>query len=60
MAATLARHPFGAVPRPTHWSGFRIVAEEFEFWEQRAFRLHVRRRCTRSATGDWSEVRVFP
>ena len=30
------------VPRPKHWGGFKIVPNEFEFWQDGDFRLHDR------------------
>ena len=59
VAATLARYRLGEVPRPPHWSGYRIVAREIEFWRQGAFRLHERIRFTRE-DGRWSQVRLYP
>jgi len=47
------------VPRPPHWSGFRIAPQEIEFWRDGAFRLHDRFRYVREGDG-WSVARLFP
>jgi pyridoxamine 5'-phosphate oxidase len=49
----------GSVPRPPHWSGFRIVPERIEFWKGMPSRLHVRNVYTRQGS-DWSEERLYP
>lgn len=47
------------VPRPDHWSGFRLVPERFEFWHARPFRLHQRIEYRRSA-GGWRSQVLYP
>ena len=47
------------VPRPPHWSGFRVIPEAMEFWLDRPYRLHERV-VFRRQDGDWSTVRLYP
>ncbi len=49
----------GAVPRPSYWSGFRIIPQQIEFWEERPFRLHDRLLFIRDGEG-WRRERLFP
>lgn len=53
-----AKHPF-KVPRPPHWSGFRVVPERFEFWVAGRFRLHERTIYSRDG-GSWEHHLVYP
>ena len=60
VALYTAKFAAGAIPRPPHWSGFRLVPQAIEFWRDGAFRLHDRIRFTRSASGGWTSERLFP
>ena len=47
------------VPRPAYWGGYRLVPQAMEFWHDRPFRLHERRRFTRRA-GSWASTLLYP
>ncbi len=47
------------VPRPGHWSGWRVVPQVIEFWQDREFRLHERLVFARS-NGRWTSGMLFP
>lgn len=47
------------VPRPPHWSGFRVVPEMIEFWYGAEFRLHERQ-CYERVNGEWTKRMLFP
>lgn len=56
-----ARYAIGEIPRPAHWSGFRVAPLEIEFWHDRPFRLHERIVFRREAPGQsWSKQRLYP
>ncbi len=44
LAENEARYPGEDIPRPPHWSGFRVIPARFEFWQNMPFRLHDRTR----------------
>jgi len=60
IAKVTARHLVGKVPRPPHWTGFRLIPAAMEFWLDRPFRLHERRRFERASDGGWTSGLLFP
>lgn len=51
----------GDVPRPVHWSGYRIEPLQIEFWQNGEFRLHDRVAYTRDDPGGpWASRRLYP
>ena len=62
VAAVAVKYPLGDIPRPAHWSGFRIRPVEIEFWKDGAFRLHDRVVFRRAVPGEgaWSKQRLYP
>ncbi len=61
VAKYTAKFGVSAIPRPDHWSGFRVVPISIEFWKDGAFRLHDRMLFKRSAPGEaWDKTRLYP
>jgi pyridoxamine 5'-phosphate oxidase len=46
-------------PRPPHWGGYRLVPDEWQFWQGRKSRLHDRLRY-RLNEGNWLRERLAP
>ncbi len=47
------------IPRPPHWTGFRLDPSRMEFWTDRPNRLHERRQFNRTAHG-WTSSLLYP
>jgi pyridoxamine 5'-phosphate oxidase len=61
VARFTAKYGIGEIPRPAHWTGFRIRPVQIEFWHDRPFRLHDRLVFRRAVPdGVWSKARLFP
>jgi pyridoxamine 5'-phosphate oxidase len=61
VAREAARFGFGTVPRPPHWTGFRIAPLAIEFWSDRPFRLHDRLVYHRETPdGAWTTRKLYP
>jgi pyridoxamine 5'-phosphate oxidase len=48
------------IPRPSYWSGYRVLPERFEFWQDMPYRLHDRTVYRRSEDGLWGQTKLFP
>ena len=48
------------IPYPDHWGGYRVIPEQFEFWQGRPNRLHDRLRYLKTESGEWIIERLSP
>ena len=61
VEALSAMYPDGDMPRPVHWSGYRVIPSAIEFWIDRDHRLHERRRFVRAdAAAPWTSTLLYP
>jgi pyridoxamine 5'-phosphate oxidase len=59
VAEQTLRFGLGEIPRPAHWSGFRLVPDRMELWRDMPFRLHERRVFHRDGAG-WTMEMLYP
>jgi pyridoxamine 5'-phosphate oxidase len=61
IADNMARFEGGDVPRPPHWSGWRVIPYRIEFWQQGDFRVHEREVFTKAVDGTgWEATNLYP
>ncbi len=60
LAEADARYPGEDVPRPAHWSGYRVLPELIEFWQDMPYRLHDRMVYRRQPGTGWQTTRLYP
>lgn len=59
LAEVEAKYGEGPIPRPPHWSGYRLTPSRLEFWQDMPFRLHDRNIYTRDGDG-WTMSKLYP
>lgn len=60
VAEVGARHLVGEVPRPPHWTGYRVTPTAFEFWRDQPFRLHERVQYLPDGKDGWTSGLLYP
>jgi pyridoxamine 5'-phosphate oxidase len=59
VALLAAKYQDQPLPRPPHWSGYRLVPDRIEFWKEQPDRLHERELYTREGNG-WKITLLAP
>jgi pyridoxamine 5'-phosphate oxidase len=48
------------IPRPPHWSGWRLKPSSIEFWQASEARLHERHLYKKALSGEWIHSLLYP
>ena len=59
IAKYTAKFNIGEIPRPEFWSGFRLVPNRIEFWQEQKFRLHDRTVYV-IEENQWRQEKLYP
>ena len=54
------QYPGEDVPRPPNWSGYRVLPDMIEFWQDMPYRLHDRMVYRRESEVGWQTSRLYP
>ena len=60
FAREVERFKDGLIPCPVWWGGYRVVPDEFEFWQGRLNRMHDRLHYIRQSEKRWALERLSP
>ena len=60
VAEADAKYPGDTIPRPPHWTGFRVRPDLLEFWQDMPFRLHDRRTYRPNGANGWQTEALYP
>ncbi|WP_428390189.1 pyridoxamine 5'-phosphate oxidase [Lichenicoccus sp.] len=60
LAELETRYEGRDVPRPPHWSGYRVLPTAIEFWQDMPHRLHDRMVYSKDGTDGWQTTRLYP
>jgi pyridoxamine 5'-phosphate oxidase len=60
LAELESRYPGDHIPRPPHWSGYRLTPDAFEFWQDMPFRLHDRTVFVSADGAGWTVSKLYP
>lgn len=61
MAKIAEKYEGRSIPRPSYWSGYRVVPDLIEFWQGGEYRHRIHQRtCYRRQAGSWNVILLNP